>query len=78
MTENDVAYLATVGLRIRLYRIALGESQDAFARRAGVSRVTLGAIERGEHGAGILTYRTLAAGLGRDIGELLSEGEVLP
>ena len=78
MTENDAAYLATVGLRIRLYRIALGESQDAFARRAGVSRVTLGAIERGEHGAGVLTYRTIAEGLGRDVGELLSGGEVLP
>ena len=78
MTEDDVAYLRKVGLRVRLYRVARGEVQDAFAKRAAVSRVTLGSIERGEHSAGLLTYRALARALGRDMGDLLSEGEVLP
>lgn len=78
MSEDDAAYLRKVGLRIKLYRVAQGEAQDAFAKRAGVSRVTLGSIERGEHSAGLLTYRALATALGRDMGDLLSNGEVLP
>jgi transcriptional regulator with XRE-family HTH domain len=78
MTEDDAAYLRKVGLRYRLYRTALGLSQDTFAEQAAVSRVTLGSIERGEHSAGLLTYRALTHALGRDMGDLLSEGEVLP
>ena len=78
MAEDDAAYLRKVGLRYRLYRTALGLSQDAFAERAAVSRVTLGSIERGEHSAGLLTYRALTRALGRDMGDLLSEGDVLP
>jgi hypothetical protein len=40
--------------------------------------VTLGSIERGDHAASLLTYRKLARALGRDVGELVAEGEVLP
>jgi transcriptional regulator with XRE-family HTH domain len=76
--DDDGSYLRTIGLRIRLFRVAGGVSQDEFARIAGVSRVTLGSIERGEHAASVLTYRKLARALDRDLGELLGEGEVLP
>ena len=75
---GDEAYLRAVGLRIRLFRMARGLSQDDLARAAVVSRVTLGSIERGSHAASVLTYRKLAVALSRDTGELLSEGEVLP
>lgn len=64
MTERGHAYLAAVGQRVRLLRVARRLSQDAFADAAGVSRVTLGSIERGEHAAGLLTYVKLAEALG--------------
>jgi DNA-binding XRE family transcriptional regulator len=75
---SDAAYLGAVGLRVRVYRMARAMSQDELAGRASVSRVTLGSIERGDHAASLLTYRKLARALGRDVGELVSEGEVLP
>ncbi len=87
MTERDGGsdsgpgasdYLGSVGLRVRVYRLARGMSQDELATRATVSRVTLGSIERGDHAASLLTYRKLARALGRDVGELVAEGEVLP
>lgn len=53
-------------------------SRGKLARVSGVSRVTLGSIERGEHAASRLAYRKLAGALGRNLGELLGEGEVLP
>lgn len=76
--EGDRVYLDSVGLRVRLFRMARSMSQDDLARRASVSRVTLGSIERGDHAAGLLTYLKLARALGRDVGELLADGEVLP
>ena len=39
-TDRDWAYLAAVGQRVRLLRVARRYSQDAFAELAGVSRVT--------------------------------------
>ena len=63
-TDPEHDYLAAVGQRVRLLRVARRLSQDAFAELAGVSRVTLGSIERGEHAAGLLTYVKLAEALG--------------
>jgi DNA-binding XRE family transcriptional regulator len=74
--EDD--YLEAVGLRVRVFRMARGLSQDQLARRASVSRVTLGSIERADHAASLMTYRKLARALGRDVGELVADGEVLP
>lgn len=76
--EGDRVYLDAVGLRVRVFRMARSMSQDDLARRAAVSRVTLGSIERGDHAAGLLTYLKLARALGRDVGELVADGEVLP
>jgi DNA-binding XRE family transcriptional regulator len=75
---GDSDYLDAVGLRVRVYRMARAMSQDELATRASVSRVTLGSIERGDHAASLLAYRKLARALGRDVGELVAEGEVLP
>lgn len=63
-TDREHAYLAAVGQRVRLLRVARRLSQDTFADLAGVSRVTLGSIERGEHAAGLLAYVKLAEALG--------------
>jgi transcriptional regulator with XRE-family HTH domain len=75
---DDSSFLRDLGLRVRLFRVARGLSQNDLARASGVSRVTLGSIERGEHAASLLAYRKLAGALGRDLGELLGEGEVPP
>lgn len=75
---DDSAFLRGLGLRVRLLRVARGLSQDGLARVSGVSRVTLGSIERGEHAASLLAYRKLARALGRELGDLLEEGEMLP
>jgi DNA-binding XRE family transcriptional regulator len=47
--------------------------QDQLGKAAGVSRVTLGSIERGHHAAGILTYRALAAALGVPLASLFDD-----
>jgi transcriptional regulator with XRE-family HTH domain len=70
---GDGSYLSGVGLRIRLERVRRRISQDELARLAGVSRVTLGSIERGEHAATVLTYRKLARAFGVRLSELLDE-----
>jgi transcriptional regulator with XRE-family HTH domain len=72
---DDGAYLSEVGLRIRLERVRRRISQDELARRSGVSRVTLGSIERGEHAATVLTYRKLATTFGVRLSLLLDESE---
>jgi transcriptional regulator with XRE-family HTH domain len=63
MTEHEAAFLADVGLRIRVLRTARKLSQDRLAEVSEVSRVTLGSIERGNHEAGILSFRALAVAL---------------
>lgn len=70
-TEAERAWLRSVGLRVRLARVAGRESQEALAVRASVSRVTLGSIERGDHPAGVLTFARLSPALGMPLGELL-------
>lgn len=66
-------YLLRIGLRIRAQRVLQQVSQDDLARRSGVSRVTLGSIERADHAASIMTYVALADGLGIDVGDLLTK-----
>lgn len=70
-TEAERVWLRTVGMRIRLGRVASRESQDALAVRAGVSRVTLGSVERGDHPAGLLTYVRLGRAIKVPLAELL-------
>jgi transcriptional regulator with XRE-family HTH domain len=65
------AWLLQVGMRVRLARVRRRESQDVLAARAGVSRVTLGSIERGEHPAVVLSYVRLARALSLSMDELL-------
>lgn len=76
MTETDAgaAFLADVGLRIRLVRTARGLSQERLAELATVSRVTLGSVERGEHASDLLTYRAVAAALDVPLGLLMDDG----
>jgi DNA-binding XRE family transcriptional regulator len=70
---TDGRYLAHVGFRVRTARRWPGIRQDELAELAGVSRVTLSSIERGEHPAGVLTYLKIARALGVRMGDLLNE-----
>ena len=71
MTDRE--YLALVSRRVRSARVLTGMRQEDLARVAGVSRVTLGCIERGEHAAGLLTFLRLARALDVRMGSLLNE-----
>jgi transcriptional regulator with XRE-family HTH domain len=68
---DEAAWLRAVGLRVRLARVARGESQAEVGGRSGVSRVTVGSIERGEHPAAVTAYVRLADALGMPLAELL-------
>lgn len=71
MTGAEREWLRAVGMRVRLARVAARESQGRLAERAGVSRVTLGSIERGDHPAAVPAYVRLARTLGLSLDELL-------
>lgn len=60
-----------VGIRVRLARVRRRQSQDVLAPLAGVSRVTLGSIERGDHPAAVTSYVRLARTLDLPLNELL-------
>ena len=70
-TEAERMWLRTIGMRIRLGRVARRELQDALALRAGVSRVTIGSVERGDHPAGLLAYVRLSRAIDVPLAELL-------
>jgi DNA-binding XRE family transcriptional regulator len=70
---EEVSYLVELGFRVRVARLRRRVSQDELAQLAGVSRVTLGSIERGEHAATVLTYRKLARAFGVTLSDLLEE-----
>lgn len=59
--------------RLRHVRKAAGLSQEALARRAGVSRNFLAQIERGESVPTVSVLRRLAAALGTTVSQLLGE-----
>lgn len=71
--ERD--WLLDVGMRVRLARVRSKETQEELATRAGVSRVTVGSIERADHPAVVLAYRRLAEAFGLPLAELL-DGEL--
>ena len=70
-TEAEEVWLRTVGMRVRLARVARRESQEVLAARAGVTRVTLGSIERADHPASLLTYARLSRVIEVPLAELL-------
>ncbi len=53
---DETALLKRIGLAVRLERVARGLSQNDLAAAAGISRVTLGSIERGDHPASIVAF----------------------
>lgn len=71
MKDTDIEYIRSVGLRVRLLRTAERLTQDQLAELSGVSRGTVGSIERGDHPATLHCYRALAAAFGIALSELV-------
>ena len=67
----------TLGQRIRRLRNAAGLSQDALACEAGIGRVTLVRLEKGEQTPRYKTLGAIARALGVGVSELLVESEFL-
>lgn len=61
------ARLVTIGLRIRAHRKALRISATAAAEAAGMSRVTLYRVERGNPSVAMGAYMSAIAALGLDV-----------
>lgn len=72
VTAEERAWLRGLGLRVRLGRVARGEAQTEPGARAGVSRVTVGSIERADHPASVVSYARLARALAVPLADLLS------
>jgi transcriptional regulator with XRE-family HTH domain len=73
LNGSERIWLREVGMRIRLARVRSGESQSELGGRSGVSRVTVGYIERGDHVAALTTYRRLAYALGVPLEDLTAD-----
>jgi transcriptional regulator with XRE-family HTH domain len=61
------------GVNLRSHREALGLSQEDLAETAGLHRTYIGSVERGERNVSIDNMERLAAAVGREIQELLSD-----
>ena len=67
----------TLGQRVRRLRNSAGLSQDALARAAGIGRVTLVRLEKGEHTPRYKTLSAVARVLGVGVLDLVVEPELL-
>jgi putative molybdopterin biosynthesis protein len=67
--------MASIGGRIRNARTARGVSQLELARRAGISRQALGAIESGAYQPGVMVALSLAHELGETVEALFGESD---
>ena len=78
-TVEAIAILGrqTLGERIRQFRESAGLTQDALARAAGIGRVILLRLEKGEQTPRFKTLKAIAQALGVDAPELLVDRELL-
>jgi len=79
VSEETAQSLVTLGARLRAARLAKGDGQERFARRLGVSVVTLRALERGEPtvSIGLLASALWALSRAADLDQILAPKENL-
>lgn len=87
LPEAEVRQLAELGERLRLARLRRGQTAAAVAARAGITRVTLTRLERGEAGVTVGTLIKVMGALGladdfeclaRDTGQALATERLAP
>lgn len=78
ITHNIANQLTALGQQIRVRRKALGLNATATAESAGMSRVTLHRIEKGEPAVTMGAYANVMVVLGLDFGLLNSSAAVEP
>ena len=71
LKRGEQDWLKKVGMRVRLGRVARGETQEELGIRSGVSRVTVGSIERSDHPAVLVSYSRLAWALDISLADLM-------
>lgn len=76
--EEDRAYAAEVGRRLRRWRVVRRLTQQQTADRAGVDRVVVIAAERGAVALDLSRLRRLAWAVGAPLSELVDEDRVPP
>jgi transcriptional regulator with XRE-family HTH domain len=76
--EEDRAYAAEVGRRLRGWRLMRRLTQQQVADRAGVDRVVVLAAERGAVAVEVTRLRRLAWAVGAPLPDLVDEDRVLP
>jgi len=59
-SQQDHAYLARLGLRLRVLRVERELTQDQLADRAGLNRTYVSRLERGHHNVTVLILGRLA------------------
>jgi len=69
-TDIRAKEFASTGARIRAARERAGQTQEAVARRAGISRSLLSAVERGESGISVQAFGRIADCLGIPMSDL--------
>jgi len=79
VSEETAQSLVALGARLRAARLAKGDGQERFARRLGVSVVTLRALERGEPtvSIGLLASALWALSCAADLDQILAPKENL-
>jgi transcriptional regulator with XRE-family HTH domain len=78
LTDTITAQLQTLGGQIRAHRKALGISATAAAEAAGLSRVTLHRIEKGEPSVTLGAYASTMAALGLALGVAAPDNTAAP
>jgi transcriptional regulator with XRE-family HTH domain len=67
------AYMRLLGRRLRLLRVDRDLTQDMLARRIGMSRNFLSALEAGAHGVDVVRLLALAAALEVSLAALVDD-----
>ena len=73
VSKRDNRLRAVIGAKLRARRLELGYSLEGMAQSCGVSKSTLSVWERGERAMTLDDVERLAAELGQDAVQLLSD-----
>jgi len=74
-SKEDKEFLAKIGLKIRVRRLASGLSQEKLAFASKLDRTYIGSVERGERNISVINLRKISSALKINLHELLMTEE---